>query len=261
MPPKGPGNLPRLFAHDNALHPTMGRAARGQGVGVDILDVKNNKSAIVTPADAVPGVSEAHSEAWAAFDRQDFDSAVRWFKKAISLAERQHEVAYKSENTLGLVYTAMADWDAALKQTSRMKRLLAYAPAAIRDRFRMALHTNRGAVFSRRASRETDISRKERFLHVSYREHRRAAIICGAAAAGALDTERAWNLADAACQLRCWDETAAILGAHLPRNPQLTKLLDTNSRQHEWPAFLSLYHEDSGRFVPAHPEGYRSNDN
>jgi hypothetical protein len=92
---------------------------------------------------------------------------------------------------------------------------------------------------------------------VSYREHKRAATIC-AGECGTLDTERAWNLADAACQLRRWEETAAILGNHLPRNPHLTKLLDTNARQHEWPAFLSLYHEDAGRFVPAHPEAYRS---
>lgn len=260
MPPKGPGNLPRLFAHDNALQPNFGRAARAGGVGNDILDIKNNKSAVVTAADAIPEVSEAHAKAWAAFDRQDFDAAVSLFKKAIASAERHHEVAYKSENTLGLVYTAMADWDAALRQTSRMKRLLQDAPDPIRLRFRMALHTNRGAVFSRRASREIDPARKERFLHVSYREHKRAAEIC-ACASGNLDTERAWNLADAACQLHRWDETASVLAANLPRNPHLTKLLDTNSRQHEWPVFLSLYHEDSGRFIPAHPEGYRSTNN
>jgi tetratricopeptide (TPR) repeat protein len=256
MPPKGPGSLPRLFAHDNALNPVFGRAARDHAVGNDLLDVKNNKATVSTPADAIPEVADAHAKAWAAFDRQDFDDAVTWFKRAITAAERYGLVAYKSENTLGLVHTAMADWDAALRQTSHMKRVLEDADPAIRQRFRMALHTNRGAVYSRMASRVQDAARNARFLHLSYREHFRAAAMCGPAS-GKVDTERAWNMADAACRLSRWDEAASILNEYLPKNPQLTELIHTNSRQDEWPTFLSLYHEHGGRFIPANPEGYR----
>jgi hypothetical protein len=260
MPPKGPCNLPRIFAHDNALNPVFGRNSRDHGVGRDVLDVKDNKSAVMTPADEIPEVVDAHCKAWAAFDRQDFDGAVTWFERAIAAADRHGRIAYKSENTLSLVYTAMADWDAALRQTSRMKRLIAVASEDIRARFRMALHTNRGAIFSRRASREADAERTERFLHVSYREHARAAAICHEWT-NTLDTERAWNMADAACRLRRWDETAEVLGAYMARNPHLAELIHTNSRQIEWEAFLSLYHEHAGKFVPSRPETYRAGNN
>jgi hypothetical protein len=245
-----------LFAHDNALNPLFGRAGRDRGVGDDILDVKDNKAVVITPADAIPEVADAHQKAWAAFDRQDFDAAVSWFQRAVSAAERRGEVAYKSANTLALVYTAMADWDSALRQTSVMKRLIDGAPPEIRARFRMALHTNRGAIFSRRGLRDADETRRKRFYRFSYREHHRAAAIC-LCYNGTLDTERAWNVADAACRLRWWEETAEVLSAYFRRNPQVQELLNTHSRQGEWPTFLSLYHEAGGRFVPANPEAYR----
>lgn len=256
MPPKGPGSLPRLLAHDNALAPLFGREARARGVGEDVLDVKDNKATVVTPADALPKVAEAHQKAWAAFDRQDFDGAVSWFRRAIAEAEAKGEVAYKSENTLALVYTAMADWDAAMRQTSRMKALMRNATPAIRARFRMALHTNRGAIYSRRGAREIDNGRRERFFQLAFREHRFAAAVC-ARAAGSLDTERAWNLADAACRLRRFEETAEFLSAAWRNDPHLAGLLATNSRQNHWPDFLDLYHESGGEFVPAHPERFR----
>lgn len=260
MPPKGPGNLPRLFAHDNALQPLIGRAARAGGVGNDVLDIKNNKSAVITPADSIPEVAEAHARAWKAFDAQDFDGAITWFQRAIRTAARHGVVAYKSENTLALVYTAMADWDAALKQTSRMKRLIADADPCLQVRFRLAIHTNRGTVFSRRASREPDPVRKDRFLHLSYREHLLAATICRTHT-GDLDTERAWNIADGACRLKRWSETAMVLGTYMPRNPLLSGILNTNSHHGEWPTFLSLYHEHAGQFIRSNPETYRTDDN
>ncbi len=256
MPPKGPGNLPRLLAHDKALTPLFGRTARERGVGDDVLDVKDNKATVTTPADAIPEVAEAHQKAWTAFDRQDFDGAVRLFRRAIAAAERQGEVAYKSANTLALVYTAMADWRAAMSQTSQMKRLVENAPPDIRARFRMALHTNRGAIYSRQGAREYDTARQARCFLFSYREHRMAAAVC-LRAAGTLDTERAWNLADAACRLRRFEETAEYLSSYWRADPHLADLLKTHSRQNHWPDFLSLFHESGGRFVPAHPERYR----
>ncbi|HEY3414674.1 MAG TPA: hypothetical protein VGM51_16665 [Armatimonadota bacterium] len=260
MSPKGPGSLPRLFAHDNALQPVFGRAARAGGVGNDVLDVKDNKSAVITPADSIPEAADAHARAWKAFNAQDFDGAVKWFKRAIAVANAHDMVAYKSENTLGLVFTAMADWDAALRQTSRMKRLIAGAEPALQVRFRLALHTNRGTIYSRRASREADATRRDRFLRFSYREHRIAAAICRIYT-GDLDTERAWNLADSACRLKRWDETARVLGTYLPRNPQLSGILNTNSHHSEWPTFLSLYHEDAAQFIRSNPEAYRTGGN
>lgn len=259
MPPKGPGNLPRLLAHDKALTPLFGRSARERGVGDNVLDVKDNKAAVTTPADAIPEVAEAHRKAWAAFDRQDFDAAVRLFRRAIAAAEQRGEVAYKSANTLALVYTAMADWPAALRQTSEMKRLVESAPPDIRARFRMALHTNRGAVYSRQGAREADPGRQDRLFRLSHREHRLAAAVC-LRAAGRLDTERAWNLADSACRLRLFEDTAEYLSAHWRGDPHLADLLKTHSRGGKWPDFLSLYHETGGRFVPARPEGYRRDD-
>jgi len=257
MPPKGPGNLPRLLAHDKALTPLFGRTARERGVGDDVLDVKDNKATVVTPADAIHRVAEAHQKAWAAFDRQDFDAALSWFRKAIAAAQQHGEIAYKSENTLALVHTAMADWEAALRQTSRMKRLVEEAPPDIRARFRMALHTNRGAIYSRRAAREINPAMQERCFKMSFREHRMAAAIC-LRAAGTLDTERAWNLADAACRLRRFEETAEFLSAYWRSDPHLATLLSTHSRQNNWPDFLDLYHEIGGEFVPARPERYRT---
>lgn len=256
MPPKGPGNLPRLLAHDKALNPLFGRAARERGVGDDVLDVKDNKATVTTPADAIPEVADAHHRAWAAFDRQDFDAAARLFGRAIAAAAARGEVAYKSENTLALVFTAMADWEAAMRQTSRMKRLVEGAPPDIRARFRMALHTNRGAVYSRQGARQTDPGRQTRCFHLSYREHRMAAAVC-LRAAGTLDTERAWNLADAACRLRRFRETAEYLSAYWREDPHLADLLKTHSRHNNWPDFLSLYHETDGQFIPAQPEAYR----
>jgi tetratricopeptide (TPR) repeat protein len=256
MPPKGPGNLPRLLAHDKALTPLFGRTARERGVGDDVLDVKDNKATVVTPADSIPEVAEAHQKAWAAFDRQDFDAAMTWFRRAISAAERRGAVAYKSSNTLALVYTAMADWQSAMRQTSCMKRLIEDAPPDIRARFRMALHTNRGAIYSREGAREANPVRQVKFFHLSYREHRLAAAIC-LRAAGTLDTERAWNVADAACRLRRFEETAEYLSAYWRTDPHLADLLATHSRQNNWPDFLSLYHESGGRFIPAQPERYR----
>lgn len=256
MPPKGPGSLPRLLAHDNALRPTFGRGARDRGVSDDILDVKDNKAAVSTPADAIPEVADAHGKAWAAFDRQDFDAAVTWFTRARTAAKKHGEIAYKSENTLALVYTAMADWHAAMRQTSRMKVLTANARPDIRARFRMALHTNRGAVYSRQGNRETDPERRRRFYALSLREHRRAAAVCHAAA-GTLDTERAWNLADAACRLERYADAADALSAYWRADPHLSDLLTTHSKGGNWPAFLSLYHEEHGAFVPANPEGFR----
>jgi hypothetical protein len=256
MPPKGPGSLPRLLAHDKALDPLFGRAARDRGVGDDVLDVKDNKAAVSTPADAIPEVAEAHRKAWAAFDRQDFDAAVTWFKRAAVAAGKRGEVAYKSENTLALVYAAMADWKAAMCQTSRMKVLAETARPDIRARFRMALHTNRGAVYSRQGNREEDANRRERFYRLSYREHRIAAAVC-LAAAGTLDTERAWNLADATCRLARYADTADALSAYWRSDPHLAELLSTHSHSGNWPAFLSLYHEERGAFIPANPEGFR----
>jgi tetratricopeptide (TPR) repeat protein len=256
MPPKGPGNLPRLLAHDKALDPLFGRAARDRGVGDDVLDVKDNKAAVSTPADAIPQVAEAHQKAWAAFDRQDFDAAVMWFNRAIAAARKQGEIAYKSENTLALVYAAMADWKAAMCQTSRMKVLTENARPDIRARFRMALHTNRGAVYSRQGNREEDPARRTRFYRLCLREHRRAAAVC-LEAAGTLDTERAWNLADAACRLERYEETADALSAYWRADPHLSELLSTHSHTGNWPVFLSLYHEEHGAFIPAIPEAYR----
>ena len=260
MPPKGPANLPRLFAHDNALQPVFGRAARAGGVGNDVLDVKDNKASVITPADSVPEVVEAHSRAWKAFNAQDFDGAVKWFQRAVRAAGQHGMVAYKSENTLALVYAALADWDAALKQTSRMKCLILGAEPCLQIRFRLALHTNRGTIFSRRASREADPIRKGRFLQLSYREHLLAAEICRNNI-GDLDTERAWNIADGACRLNRWDDTAGVLGAYMSRNPQLSGILHTNSHHGEWPTFLSLYHEYGGQFIRSNPEAYRTDDN
>lgn len=259
MPPKGPGSLPRLLAHDNALSPTFGRAARQDGVGDDVLDVKDNKAVVVTPADRIPEVAEAHKKAWAAFDRQDFDGAVQWFKKASAAARSHGETAYKSENTLALVYTAMADWEAAFRQTSHMKNLVKDAPPDIRARFRMALHTNRGAAYTRCAAREADVQRRERLFWLSYREHRLAAAIC-LKAAGRLDTERAWNLADAACRMKMWEETADYLNDSFGRDPNIATLLNTHSRNGQWPGFLARYHEEQGRFILARPELYRRSD-
>lgn len=256
MPPKGPGNLPRLLAHDKALSPLFGRAARDRALGDDILDVKDNKATVSTPADAIPEAAEAHRKAWAAFDRQDFDAAVTWFQRAIAAAKKKGEVAYKSENTLALVYAAMADWKAAMRQTSRMKVLTETARPDIRARFRMALHTNRGAIYSRQGNREQDPERRRRFYVLSLREHRRAAAVCHAAA-GTLDTERAWNLADAACRLERYADTADALSAYWRTDPHLAELLSIHSKGGNWPVFLSLYHEEHGAFVPAQPEGFR----
>ncbi|GEM_PF-5292143 len=250
MPPKGPGSLRRLLAHDNALYPSFGRAARRAGVGDDVLDVKDNQAVVVTPADAIPEVDLAHKRAWKAFDRQDFDGAVEGFLEARRIAANHGEVAYKSENTLALVYASMADFDAALQQTSRLKSLLQNAPDTIRARFRPALHTNRGVVYTRMATRETDERRRKRLFELSYAEHCLAASIM-LRSTGRLDTERVWNVADLACRLGRFDETAAHLSAYWARDARLAKLLEIHSQTGEWPRFLARYQEADGRFVPS----------
>jgi tetratricopeptide (TPR) repeat protein len=257
VPPRGPGNLPRLLAHDKALHPRFGRLAREGAVADDILDVKDNSASVRTPADDIPEVAAAHTRAWAAFDAQDFDAALMWFERACKAAERQGQIAYKSENTMALVHAAMADWPAAMARTSRMKRLLRDAPEPTRSRFRMALHTNRGMVYSRRAARESDPGRSQRLFRLAYREHHLAAIVC-LSHQGRLDTERAWNLADLSCRLGLYDRAAEILSATWGRDPNLPELLATHSRQTHWKAFLDQWHEDDGVFVPSRPRPYET---